>query len=211
MDKKVQAGSGKTRWKRFGIVLVPVAAMTVGMFAGVANGAIPVDIAVSGGSFKVSAAELQANEFSQYGNFVKSPGGQKPVAVAAIGDAKITKLCQSVEVPGIGVVLRIEAGGDGSPATAKNMTLAMDALDGDAEFENIDIGVDASRMAKGTPESPWAKGPAAIGNGAPGMFGQQATKATFTNVKQSAWLVTATNFKLNGLHLKVGGKDKVCF
>ncbi|MGC0421686.1 DUF6230 family protein [Embleya sp. AB8] len=210
MDKKVQAGSGKTRWKRFGIAAVPVAAMTVGMFAGVANGAIPIDIAVSGGGFKVSAQELDASDFSQYGNAVKSPNGLKPVAVAAIGDARITKLCQSVEVPLFGVVLRIDAGGDGAPATAKNMTLAMDALDGDAEFTNIDIGVDASTMGKDA-KNPFAKGPADIGNGEKGGFGQQATHATFTNVKQSAQLVTASNFRLNGLHLKIAGKDKACF
>jgi hypothetical protein len=208
MDKKVQAGSGKTRWKRFGITLIPVAALTVGMFAGVASGAVPVNITVSGGSFKVSAAELDATQFSQYGGHYETKNGKiVPVATAAIGDAKITKLCQSVNA--FGVVLRIEAGGGGQPATAKDMRLSMDGLDGDAEFTNIDIGVDASTMAQGS--SDWAKGPKVGGNGAPTMFGQQADHAKFTNVKQTAWLVQAGQFYLKDLHLTVGGGSKECF
>jgi hypothetical protein len=210
MDKKVQAGSGKTRWKRFGITLVPVAAITVGMFAGVANGAIPVNITVSGGNFKVSAAEMDAKDFSQYGDSLsRKNGGNVAVATAAIGHADIKSLCQSVKVPALGVVLRIEAGNKGTPATADNMRLSMDGLDGDAEFTNMDIGVDASTMAKGS--SDWAKGPTLGGNGHPTMFGQQAEHAKFTDVKQSAWLVQAGKFYLKDLHLEVGGSSKECF
>ncbi|GCD95111.1 MULTISPECIES: DUF6230 family protein [Embleya] len=207
MDKKVQAGSGKTRWKRFGIVLLPVAAMTVGMFAGVANGVVPVNITVGGGNFKVRADKMEATDFSQFGDFLKrNKGADVPVATAAIGHADITNLCQSVKGP-FGIVLRIEAGGKGTKAEADNMTLSMDGLDGDAVFENIDIGVDASTMAKGS----GGKGPATIGNGHPTMFGQQANKATFTDVKQSAWLVQAGRFYLKDLHLEVGGGSKECF
>ncbi|MFF7242403.1 MULTISPECIES: DUF6230 family protein [Embleya] len=211
MDKKVQAGSGKTRWKRFGITLIPVAAMTVGVFAGVANGVVPVNITVSGGNFKVHADEMDATDFSQYGEALKRKNGADvPVATAALGTAQITNMCQSVRVPGTPLVMQIKAGGNGRPAKAENMTLSMDSLDGDAYFENIDIGVDASTMGKDN-GVPWAKGPKDIGNGAPNMFGQQATKAKFTNVNQSAWMVQAGKFWLNDLHLKVGGPSLECF
>ncbi|WP_406282582.1 DUF6230 family protein [Embleya sp. NBC_00896] len=210
MDKKVQAGSGKTRWKRFGIVLIPVAAATVGVFAGVANGVVPVDITVSGGNFKVHADRMEASQFSQYGETLKTKDGKViPVATAALGSAQISGMCQSVRVPGTPLVLQIKAGGDGRPAKAEGMTLSMDSMDGDAYFENIDIGVDASTMAKGS--SDWAKGPKDIGNGKPTMFGQQSDKATFTNVNQSAWMVQAGKFWLNDLHLRVGGPSLECF
>ena len=70
-------------------------------------------------------------------------------------------------------MLTINAGGGGTPATASNLLIDMDSLEGNATFDNIQIGRDASTLDAG-PDG-------AIG--AAGSFGQQADKVTILNLQ----------------------------
>ncbi|GHJ12495.1 cholesterol esterase [Micromonospora sp. AKA38] len=194
--------SGGTRWRRFAAMMVPATVVAGGIVLGMANGAIAASFAVSGQTFKVGATKLEGNGFKQYGGMVEEKNGTKhPVAVSEIADAKLYDLCQSVNasLPGIPIVLTINAGGDGKPATATNLLIDMDSLAGDATFENIQIGRDANDLN--------AK------QGQPGGFGQSADKVTITKLEQVARSTSAGVFTLNGLKLKVNvGKDaKECF
>lgn len=196
------AGSGRIRWRRFAAVLVPATAAAGAILFGMANGAIAASFAVSGQTFKVSASKLEGEGFVQYGGIAtEGDGTSHPVAVSGIAKAKLYDLCQSVKVPNAPVVLTINAGGGGAPATAENLLLDIDELRGDATFTNIEIGRDAGTLNK------------ARAKGQPGSFGQQADKVVILDLRQVARSTSAGSFTLKGLKLKVnvGGDAKECF
>lgn len=200
---------GRTRWRRFAAVMLPAAIAAGGLMTGVAHGKVPVAINVSGASFKIQASKLHGEGFSQYGSFYNKPG-ETPgvtghaVAAAAIKKAELTDLCQSVVQPlpwGGTVTLLIKAGGDGTPATAEDLLIGMDFLSGDARFETMDIGTDASQLSQGGVGS----------KGAPGGFGQEAVKVDITNLKQRAYTTHAGVFTLNGLTMQLVSGSQDCF
>jgi hypothetical protein len=193
---------GRTRWRRFAALTLPAVAAAGFIVFGMANGAIAASFAVSGQTFKVSADRLVGDGFVQYGSVVEDgKGNQHPVAVSGIKRATLTNLCQSVRVPGMPVVLTINAGGGDKPARASNMLIDMTELSGDATFTNIEIGRDAGTLNKAN-----TKGQA-------GSFGQQADRVVINDLKQVAWSTSAGTFTLNGLRLKVnvGADAKECF
>jgi len=99
-----EPGFGRTRWRRFGLLMLLSIGLTAGMVGLVANGALAVGFNVSGQNFKVSADKLVATGFVQYGSVDAGidPGSNppkqvpQPVAVSAMKTAEITNLCQSV-------------------------------------------------------------------------------------------------------------------
>src|ERR1700754_2420319 len=99
-----EPGFGRTRWRRFGLLMLLSGGITAGMVGLVANGALAVGFNVSGQNFKVSADKLVATGFEQYGSVDAAidPGSNppqqvpQPVAVSAMKTAEITDLCQSV-------------------------------------------------------------------------------------------------------------------
>jgi len=207
------AVKGRTRWKRFATVVVPASFIAGAIIFGQATGAIAASFNVSGGQFKVSADKLDGTGFVQYGGLATEKGGdpRNPadpknhfVAVSGIASAKLYNLCQSVKVPGLPVTMVIHAGKDpNNPAIATDLLIDMSSLKGDATFDTIQIGIDASDLSKG-------------GVGAKGLqggFAQQADGVIITNLKQVAWSTTAGTFKLTGLDLSVstGANAEECF
>ncbi|MGN9779172.1 DUF6230 family protein [Micromonospora sp. H33] len=197
-------GRGHIRWSRFAALLLPAAALAGAILVGMANGALAASFAVSGQTFKVSASELRGEGFVQYPGVAEEIDGTRhPVAVTGIRRAELFDLCQSVKTPGAPVVLTITAGRGGRPATATDLLIDVESLEGDARFTNINIGQDASTLDRG-PEG---------ARGAPGAFGQQADAVTITNLRQVARSTQAGRFNLTGLRLKVnvGAAAKECF
>jgi hypothetical protein len=203
---------GRTRWRRFAALMVPTTAVAGAIVFGLANGSIAASFAVSGQTFKVSASKLVGEGFVQYGGLASEKGGDPrnpadpknhPVAVSGIKYAELYDLCQSVKVPGLPVVMTINAGADNKPATADDLLIDMEELSGDATFTKINIGQDASTLSVG-PNG-------AIGQ--PGAFGQQADRVVITDLKQVARSTSAGTFKLTGLKLKVnvGAAAQECF
>jgi Family of unknown function (DUF6230) len=190
---------GRTRWRRFAAVAIPAGVVAAGLFAGVAAGVVPVSISISGQSFKVSADRLEGEGFAQYPGVAGiAKGGQQPVALSAIKNAELTNLCQSVKIPGTPIVLVIRAG-RGAPATAENLVIGLDRLQGNATFTNIDIGVDASRATKGG------------SSGTLGDFGQQADRVVIEDLKQIAYSTQAGTFNLTGLDMRINTSGTECF
>lgn len=194
---------GRTRWRRFAAMMVPATAAAGAILFGMSSGAIASNVTVSGQTFKVGASRLEGDGFKQYGGIVNEKNGRvHPVAVSEISRAELYNLCQSVraDLPGMPVVLTINAGDGDKPATAKDMLIAMDSLAGNAEFTNIKIGRDASDL------NPSARA---------GSFGQNAEHVTITNLEQVSRYTTAATFNLTGLKLKVNvgddAKGKECF
>lgn len=199
---------GRTRWKRFAVVMVPSVAATAAIGVAISQSALAASFSVSGQNFKVAAAKLVGTGFSQYGSLDAGQNGSvHPVAVSAFDSAEISNLCQSVviPVPIFGdVTLRLGAGGGSSPVEAKNLYIDLDELQADATFTNIDIGVAVDDLSKG----PKSKSGEQV---LPGSFAQQADKATLTDIRQTAWATTAGTFKLSGLKLNVAKGKNECF
>src|SRR5690348_1211632 len=97
---------GRTRWKRFAIVMVPTIAATAAVGVSIAQGALAASFSVSGQQFKVSAGKLVGQGFTQYGTVLSHDTSQAtnantavPVAVSGFTTATINQLCQSVAFP----------------------------------------------------------------------------------------------------------------
>lgn len=206
---------GKTRWKRFALVMVPSIAATAAVGTAMANNALAASFSVSGQSFKVTTQELHGTNFAQFGSIdAEQNGTPHPVAISAFDSATIKGLCQSVVtdpnvIPGLPwklpkITLRLEAGNSDDVAKqvqAKNLLIDLDQLNADATFTNISIGQDASTL-KGTATQGWHSKLGGLPTGAVG-FAQAADKADLTNVQQQAWATSAGTFTLNGLKLQL--------
>ncbi|ARQ68394.1 DUF6230 family protein [Streptomyces marincola] len=201
---------GGTRWRRFGLVMVPSVAATAVIGVALAQGALAASFSVSGQEFKVSAGRLYGEGFVQYSQSVQPPNGRdRPVAVSAFEYAEINNLCQSVvvPVPVVGdVTLRIGAGGDPNrPVEADNLFIDMSQLDAQAVFTNIDIGVNVDQQSRGPRIPGGPRGPEA------GSFAQQAESVVLTDVEQTALATSAGTFTLTDLNLSVHRGANECF
>jgi hypothetical protein len=204
---------GKTRWKRFAVVMVPTLAVTAAVGVSVAQGALAASFSVSGSQFKVSADSLTGHNFVQYGTVDTQEGNKViPVAVSGFKTATINNLCQSVSVP-LGPLgtytLKITAGTDpNNPVTASNLYIDMTDLQAKtAVFDNINIGVAEGAVSEGT-VSPGDKSSPYYN---PAGFAQEATKATLTGVQQTAWATSAGTFSLSNMHLSINSSNSECF
>lgn len=210
-------GYGRTRWGRFAAVIGLSTGATAGMLVLISHGALAASFTVSGQQFKVSADRLEATGFVQYGavDARVEPGSDpaklqpEPVAVSAMKKATLTNLCQSVvtELGDLGSVsLKIRAGTGRTPVTATDMVVDMSQLDGNAEFEAIEIGRDASTLDKG-PDSD----PNEVAQRRQGFFSQQADRVVINDLKQVAWATSAGKFNLTNLSLRLHWGKNECF
>ena len=179
------------------LAAVPVAIVGTITMGSVANGAVPVSFSISGQQFHLSATSLEGKNFSQYAGTVKdTAGNNRDVAIANIGSATLTDLCQSVSAGNVGVL--ITAGGGDKPVTATDLQIGMTDLKGDASFSNIRIGVDASTVNT-------------TNQGSAGDFAQDADSITIKGLQQTAWSTSAGVFNLNGMHVQITDGTKDCF
>jgi hypothetical protein len=194
---------GRVRLRRAAVLAVPATLVAAGLAVLTAEGALGVQFAISGMPFTVTATNLDGTGFEQFGNLDNmaegSPntgdtGGQVLVVTSAIKNATLTKLCQSVDLGGIN--LKITAGGGKDKVSATDLTTDSTELTGDAAFDNIEIGNDASTLTKAG-----VKGPI-------GVFSQQADTVHIANLRQTNYATTAGVFKLPGL--KLGFSDSAC-
>jgi hypothetical protein len=193
------------RLGRFAAVLLPCSAVMVGLFAGIAEGAIPVSFAVAGSGFKISADEFSGQHFEQFGSTIQQKDGTAvPVALTAIKHVNIDHLCQtiSMKLPLIdkNVVLKITAGDAGTPATADDIIIAAGAQRGEAVFKNITIGQDASTIT----QYPGFTGPS-------GAFALQSDSIDIKHLQQDSWSVQAGTFTLTHLNLSVNLSNQECY
>ncbi|MFG1777566.1 DUF6230 family protein [Micromonospora sp. NPDC049051] len=185
------------RWRRFAVTLGTVVAGAAGMVVLTAEGVLGAQFAISGMPFTVTADKLTGTGFEQFATLDQmipdSPnqgdtGGQVLVIVSAVDKAELTNLCQSINLGG--VYLKITAGGDGKPVTARTLVVDGDEVAGNASFKNINVGQDASTLD----QVPGVKGN-------PGVFAQQADTVTITNLRQNNYATTAAVFNLPNLRM----------
>jgi hypothetical protein len=209
MASKPTKAEGKVRYRRAAIPGLAAVATTGALVILTAQGALGVQFAISGMPFTVTASHLHGDNFQQYGGldqtvleknppqcqnpWLKSSNCQAVVMTSVIGDAKITNLCQSVNLVGINLVIR--AGTGSNPVHATNLVLDSTDLSGDATFNNIQIGRDASTVS----EVPTIPGPKYT-------FAQQADSVDIDNVRQDSYATTASTFSLPGLSMSFQSK-----
>lgn len=209
---------GKTRWRRFFLVLAPCYAAVAGLIYMVATGAVAVSFAISGSTITISADSLTAGApdgngqaFYQFGvtNFTGA-GSQSPALESIIPNATLVNLCQSVPIPGTPFFLQTRAGGGGGAAvTATNLvTDATITAASSATFQNIRVGQDMGTFTSPALTQPTGRGTGPnvqTGNVPTGTFGQVATGATLTGLRQSATGTSAGTFTLPNLSLAPAG------
>ncbi|MDQ1040874.1 hypothetical protein QFZ75_007290 [Streptomyces sp. V3I8] len=197
------AGRGRVRLRRAAVMAVPATVIAAGLMILTAQGALGVQFAISGMPFTVTATNLDGEGFAQFGGLDQmaegSPnegdtGGQVLVVVSAIKKATLEKLCQSVDLGGTNLLIR--AGEGKEKVSATNLTTDSTELSGNAAFNNIEIGNDASTLDKSH-----ARGPK-------GVFSQQADTVHIGNLRQTNYATTAAVFKLPGL--KLSFSDQGC-
>lgn len=192
------AGFGRVRWRRFTIVLVPAIFLAVLLLMLTAQSVLAVSLNISGTPFTVTARLLQGRGFEQFGildhSAIELPGHGHQIALAAtaIRSATISHLCQVVNIGGVSMI--ITAGNGRTPVSVRNLVVYADRFSGDASFENLTLGQDASTLH----EVPGLRGPA-------GAFSLHATTVTISNLRQHAFATTASSFTLPGFRLRFGG------
>ncbi|WP_033337411.1 DUF6230 family protein [Catenuloplanes japonicus] len=199
-----RAGRGRISRRRAGLAGAVVTLASGAMLALIADGALATSFTVSSQQFKISADTMDATGFVNYGWVnQKADRTAEPVAIAGMRRAELTNLCQSVltTLPIVGdITLRLTAGAD-SPVIGTNMTVDMNQMDGDAVFDSIEIGRDASTLNKGP----------AGAVGLQGLFGQQANTLHVDHLQQIAWATQAGTFTLPGLQMKISRGRNECF
>jgi Family of unknown function (DUF6230) len=203
-DGPGQSGPGRVRLRRFSALMIPAALAGAVLVALTAEGAIGAQFSISGIPFVISADQMQGDGFEQFGLLdntapgspnLTDEGGQAVVMVSAIHSATLTDLCQSVSLGGIYLVLR--AGSGSTPVKATDLVADSTQMSGDATFDNIQIGRDASTLT----EVQGVTGPL-------GDFGQQSDTVTINNLRQTNYATTASTFTLPGLSMSF--KNKGC-
>ncbi|MER5864202.1 DUF6230 family protein [Kitasatospora sp. NPDC002040] len=208
---------GKTRWKRFALVMVPSIAATAAIGVSIANSALAASFAVSGQYFKVTADDLNGDNFAQFGGVDGEPGYDKdptknhPVAISTFDTAKIEGMCQSVKT-NLGVLgdwtLVLKAGDKGRKVEATNLIIDLNQLEADAVFTDINIGQDASTLPGPAADLVRKQGKLPTGDRG---FAQAAKNAHLTKVKQTAWATSAGTFTLNDLRLNIVKGAQECY
>lgn len=207
---------GRTRWRRFALVLAPAYLMVAAILYLAATGAVAVSFAVSGTAFTVTADTLSSGGtdgngvgFYQFGvQDFSGSGTAAPQVESIIPDATLVNLCQSVPV-GPSAALRITAGtASGHPVTATNLVVDASSLSAtSATFTNINIGQDMGAFANPALTAPGARGTGPNVTTGPvpaGTFGQTASAVSLGGLRQTSDGTSASSFTLPNLSLSFG-------
>jgi hypothetical protein len=204
-------GCGRTRWKRFAVILGAGVTAAAALGIGMAQGVLAASFFISGQKFQVGADTMDIRGLSIYGMVdVARKGTLVPVAVTGMRSAEISGLCQSVvvSVPVLGPYTLRLTGGDESPAEAKNMFIDTTSLSvGQANLDDLDIGVAAGSVSK-APINPDDRDSRFFD---PNGIAQQAASADMTDVRATAVAVSAATLNVPELALRLKQGRHECF
>ncbi|AQZ71069.1 hypothetical protein BKM31_42330 [[Actinomadura] parvosata subsp. kistnae] len=197
------AEQGRVRWKRFAVILAPVAVVTSVVVGATAQGVIGATFVVAGSAFKLSVGELRGQGFAMTGGVVENRAGRSiPVIATGVRRAVVTDLCQSVLVrtPFGPVTMRLTGGRGGNVVTIDDLVLDVETGRTGADLRALELGRDAATLD----EVPGLRGPA-------GAFGSQASAVTLRDLRLSPRAATAATFRLPDLGLDVVRGERECF
>lgn len=193
---------GATSWKWFTAVVTLCLACACGLVFATGASALPVTLALSGGSFKISADRLEGNGFVQFARLGRGADDTGRVAVATgLTTARIHSLCQSALVPTpLGpVTMRITAGAD-APVLVDDLVIDLVELTGSATLTELRLGVDAATVGQ-------------VGSvrGDRGQYAHQAGGVVIDDLKVTAHSVSAGTFRLGATRLDIVMGSRECF
>lgn len=198
-DSATVAGYGRVRWRRFGLILIPAAAVAIILVVLTAQSVLAVSFAISGVPFTVTASQLNGQGFEDFGVIDHSISRNLPsgtthmvLSASAIRSATISHLCLSVALLGA-ATLRITAADGGSQVSGTDLVIDANRLSGNASFTKMTIGQDASTLT----EVPGVKGGV-------GDFSLASRTIAISNLRTHAYATTAGTFTLPGLSLRFG-------
>ena len=208
MTKPDDVSAGGVRWRKFAGMIAFTGIAAGGMIALTATGVLAANFSISGMPFVVAADELNGQGFEQFAaidhvedgnpNLPPEADGQKLVIVSAINTATLTNLCQSVELGG--GFLKITAGDNGTPVSARTLVVDSDQIRVNADFTNIEVGRDSGTFDKVKDDK---------GLNRPNYtFGQQADAVQIKNLWQNNYSTTAAKFTLP--HLRMSFSSDGC-
>ncbi|MFF4603061.1 DUF6230 family protein [Streptomyces sp. NPDC001339] len=196
------APTAGTSWRRVAVSAVLALAGSATTVWSTTAAGVPVSFAVSGSTFQVTADQLNGREAVQYASFDKDARGRsRPVAVAGIGHARLTNVCQSsVARTPFGPVTLTIRGGRGALVTAEDLVIDLQQVRGDLRFGDVQMGRDASRLdAAGS-----------LTGGVLGAYGQQARTLDITDMRLSAWSLAAGSFSLHDATMSIRPGNRPC-
>jgi len=192
-------GTGRVRWRRFVIVLVPGLALALMLVLLSTQAVLAVSLSISGEPFTVTARMLKGYGFEQFpvvDHSVARGSSGRPngrlLEATVMRSATISHLCESVRVGPVSLV--ITAGNGSTPVSATNLVVDADRFSGNATFTHLNQGVAAGALH----QIPGVTRP-------PGAFALEASQVTITNLRQHAFATTAGTFTLPGLSFHLGG------
>jgi hypothetical protein len=198
-DSATVAGYGRVHWRRFGLILMPAAAVAIILVVLTAQSVLAVSFAISGVPFTVTASQLNGQGFEDFGVIDHSISRNLPsgtthmvLSASAIRSATISHLCLSVALLGA-ATLRITAADGGSQVSGSDLVIDANRLSGNASFTKMTIGQDASTLT----EVPGVKGGV-------GDFSLASRTIAISNLRTHAYATTAGTFTLPGLSLRFG-------
>ncbi len=202
--------AGRTRWRRFAVVLVPSMAACAAVGIAMAQGVLAASFFISGQKFQFTADSLTARGFSLYGTVdVTRKHELVPVMVTGFRHATVSGLCQSiaVDIPVLGTRTLRLTGGDDRPAEASDMFIdATTETVKDATFTGLDIGVAQGALTKG-PVDPGDRNSRFFD---PDGVGQQSVSTTLKGVRVSAVALSAGTFSVPGLRVQLDQGNHAC-
>ena len=143
------AEQGRVRWKRFGLTLVPVSAMTSLLIGATTQGVIGATFVVPGNSFKLFAGELRGQGFTLASDVDRTRKGRLiPVIVAGVRRAAITELCSSalVKTPVGTITIRLTGGRGGNEVIIDDLVIDVAVGQTVASIRDLELGRDASTL-----------------------------------------------------------------
>lgn len=138
----------------FIVALGLMAVATLG--TGIAQGKLPMNIAVSGQRFTGTVSAVEAQGIQVYPRAAETAGDASASIAVQIQQVRLTDLCLSTVAHGVpllgDVTMSIRAAGDGTTAT--NITLDAASLDGAITAHDARLGVDVSALSGVSPLDP---------------------------------------------------------
>ncbi|REE95222.1 DUF6230 family protein [Thermomonospora umbrina] len=195
--------TGKVRWRRTALLLVPSAAISTLVVALTAQGSVAASLAVAGDAFKVRADRLDGTGLVQFTTVDKDASGRSHhVLATGIGHARLHEMCVSVltDTP-LGAMTLVLRSGRGKPVEAEDLVLDLTRIDTDATFDGLVLGRDGASLSGGPREL----------LGRRGQYGQQARHLELTDFRLHTHTITAGAFKFKGLDIAVKPGRHECF
>ncbi|MFE6337692.1 DUF6230 family protein [Streptomyces sp. NPDC057798] len=189
----------RTDWRRFALAFPLTVLLAAGTVTTTSAAGIPLNFAVAGNPFTVTAQRLEATDATQFASFRHdAQGTSHPVALVGIRSAQISGLCQSaVAHTPLGAATLVIRSGRDEPVRVDSLVIDLTHLTGDMTFESVEMGRDASTLTTGP-------------KGLEGTYGQQARSLTINDLRLQAWSLTAGMFSLAGTDMSVQAGEQPC-